>query len=176
MSILHDPEAITTIWVWSWCSCTHLQTPLQTKVLSHRHKRPKQKEYLNLSISGIWVWKKPDDSIHSRAWWIQKKETQEVSSEIICVPKMIAIYLGHTVATSWKELTHWKRPCCWEGLGAGGEGDDRGWDGWMASPTRWAWVWVKSGSLWWTGRPGVLRFMGSQRVRHNWATELNSTD
>ena len=60
-----------------------------------------------------------------------------------------------------------------EGSGAGGEGDDRGWDGWMASPTRWAWVWVNSGSLWWTGRPGVLWFMGSQRVRHDWVTELN---
>ena len=62
----------------------------------------------------------------------------------------------------------------WEGLGAGGEGDDRGWDGWMASLTRWMWVWVNSGSWWWTGRPGVLRFIGSQRVGHNWATELNS--
>ena len=72
-----------------------------------------------------------------------------------------------------KELTRWKRPWCWEGLGAGGEGDDRGWDSWMASPTRWAWVWANSRSLWWTGRPGVLRFMGSQRVRHDWATELN---
>ena len=59
------------------------------------------------------------------------------------------------------------------GGGAGGEGDDRRWDGWMASPTRWTWVWVNSGSWWWTGRPGVLRFMGWQRVRHNWATELN---
>ena len=58
-------------------------------------------------------------------------------------------------------------------LGAGGEGDDREWDGWMASPTRWMWVSVNSGSWWWTGRPGVLRFMGSQRVGHNWATELN---
>ena len=62
---------------------------------------------------------------------------------------------------------------CWERLWAGGEGDDRGWDGWMASPTRWMWVWVNSGSWWWTGRPGVLRFMGSQRIGHNWATELN---
>ena len=62
---------------------------------------------------------------------------------------------------------------CWEGLGAGGEGDDRGWDGWMASRTRWTWVWVNSGRWWWPGRPGVLRFMGSQRVRHDWATELN---
>ena len=62
---------------------------------------------------------------------------------------------------------------CWEGLGAGGEGDDRGWDGWMASLTRWTWVWVNSGSWWWTGRPGVLRFMGLQKVGHDWATELN---
>ena len=57
--------------------------------------------------------------------------------------------------------------------GAGGEGDDRGWDGWMASPTRWTWVWVNSGGSWWTGRPGVLQFMGPQRVGHDWATELN---
>ena len=54
-----------------------------------------------------------------------------------------------------------------------GEGVDRGWDGWMASLTWWTWVWVDSGSWWWTGRPGVLRFMGSQRVGHDWATELN---
>ena len=62
---------------------------------------------------------------------------------------------------------------CWERLGAGGEGEDRGWDGWIASLTRWTWIWVNSGSWWWTGRPGVLQFMGSQRVRHDWATELN---
>ena len=60
------------------------------------------------------------------------------------------------------------------GLGAGGEGDDRGWDGWMVSLTRWSWVSVNSGSWWWTGRPGVLRFMGSQRVGHVWATDLIS--
>ena len=53
------------------------------------------------------------------------------------------------------------------------EGGRRGWDGWMASPTQWTWVWVNSRSWWWTGRPGVLQSMGSQRVRHNWATELN---
>ena len=73
-------------------------------------------------------------------------------------------------------LTHWKRLWCWEGMGAGGEGDDRGWDGWMASLTRWTWVWVNSRSWWWTGRPGALRFMGSQRVGHDWATELNWTE
>ena len=69
-------------------------------------------------------------------------------------------------AKSWLIL---KRPWCWERLRAGGEGDDRGWDVWMASPTQWIWVWVNSGSWWWTGRPGV----GSQRVGHDWATELN---
>ena len=80
------------------------------------------------------------------------------------------------LATWCEELTHWKRLWCWEWLRAGGEGDDRGWDGWMASPTRWARVWVDSGGCWWTGRPGVLRFMGSQRVRHDWVTELNWTE
>ena len=78
-----------------------------------------------------------------------------------------------TLATWCKELTHWKRPWCWERLKAGGEGDDRGRDGWMASLTQWTWVWVNSGSWWWTGRPGVLQFMGSQRVGHDWETELN---
>ena len=81
-----------------------------------------------------------------------------------------------TLATWCEELTHWKRPWCLEGLWAGGEGDSRGWDGWMASPTRWTWVWVNSGSWWWTGRPGVLWFMGSQRVGHDWVTELNWTE
>ena len=77
-----------------------------------------------------------------------------------------------TLATWCEKLTHWERPWCWERLRAG-EGDDRRWDGWMASPTRWTWVWVDSGSWWWTGRPGVLQFMGSQGVEHDWATELN---
>ena len=67
-----------------------------------------------------------------------------------------------TLATSCEQLTHLKRLWCWEGLGAGGEGDDRGYDGWMASPTWWTWVWVNSRRWWWTGRPGMLRFMGLQ--------------
>ena len=82
---------------------------------------------------------------------------------------------SNTLATWCEELTHLQRPWCWERLMAGGEGDDRGWDGWMASPTQWTWVWVNSGSWWWTERPGVLWFMGSQRVGHDWATELNWT-
>ena len=78
---------------------------------------------------------------------------------------------SNTLATWCKELTHLKRPWCWERLSAG-EGDDRGWDGWMVSPTQWTWVWVDPGSWWWTGRPGVLWFMGSQRLGHSWAIEL----
>ena len=83
---------------------------------------------------------------------------------------------SNNLTTSCKELTHWKRLWCWEWLGAGGEGDGRGWDGCMASLTWWRWVWVNSGSWWWTGRPGVLRFMGLQRVGYDWVTELNWTE
>ena len=81
---------------------------------------------------------------------------------------------SYTLATWCKELTHWKRPWCWERLKTGGEGDEGGWDGWMASPTWWTWVSASSGSWWWTGKPGVLQSMGSQRVGQlsDW-TELN---
>ena len=78
---------------------------------------------------------------------------------------------SNTLATWCKELIHWKRPWCWERLKARGEGDDRGWDGWMASPTWWTWIWASSGSWWWTGKPGVLQSMGLQTVRHNLVTE-----
>ena len=77
------------------------------------------------------------------------------------------------LATWFEERIHLKRPWCWERLKAGGEGDNRGWDGWMASPTQWTWVWVNSVSWWWTGRPDVLQSVGSQRAGHDWATELN---
>ena len=82
--------------------------------------------------------------------------------------------LGPPHAKSWLIGKDW----CWEGLGAGGEGGDRGWDGWMASLTRWTWVWVNSGSWWWTGRPGVLQFMGLQGVKHDWVnwTELKEAN
>ena len=83
---------------------------------------------------------------------------------------------SNTLATWCEELTHLKRPWCWERLRAGGEGDDRGWDGWVASLTQWTWVSAGSGSWWWTGRPGVLQSMGSQRVGHDWATELIRTE
>ena len=80
---------------------------------------------------------------------------------------------SNTLATWYEKLTHLKPPWYWERLRAGKEGYSRGWDGWMASQTQWTWVWVSSGSWWWTGRPGVLQSMASQRVGHNWAAELN---
>ena len=80
-------------------------------------------------------------------------------------------YFGHLM---WR-VDSLEKTLMLGGIGGGGEGDDRGWNSWMASPTQWMWVWVNSGS-WWTGRPGELRFMGSQRVRHDWAIELNWTD
>ena len=83
---------------------------------------------------------------------------------------------SNTLGTWCEELTHLKGLWCWERLKVGWEGDDRGWDGWMASPTRWTWVWESSGSQWWTGKPGMLQSMGLQIVRHNWVTELNWTE
>ena len=78
-------------------------------------------------------------------------------------------YFGHV-------MPHWKSPWCWERLKAGGEGNNRGWDGWMASPTWCTCVWARSGSWWWTGKPGVLQSIGSQTVGHDWETELNWHD
>ena len=87
-----------------------------------------------------------------------------------------------TFATWCEELTHWKRPWCWrEILKARGEGDDGGWDSWMASPTQWTWVWVDSGSWWWTGRPGMLQFMGRKEsdttewLNWNWTPDLDTS-
>ena len=100
---------------------------------------------------------------------------KEISPECSLEGLMLKLklqYFDHPVQRA--ELTHLKRPWCWERLRAGGEGDHRG-DGWMASPTQWTWVWVDSRSSWWIGRPGMLWFMGSQGVGHDWATELNWT-
>ena len=110
--------------------------------------------------------------------WTARRSNQSILREIgpeCSLEGLCWSWNSNSLATWCKELTHLKRPWCWERLKAGGEGDDRGWNGWMASPAQWTWVWVNSGSWWWTGRSGVLRFMGSQRVRHNWATELNWT-
>ena len=95
---------------------------------------------------------------------------KEISPEYSLERLMLKLKLQY-LATWCKELTHWKRPWCWERLKAGGDEDDRGWDGWMASPTQWTWVWTSSGKWWWTGKPGRLQSMGLQRVRQAWASE-----
>ena len=82
---------------------------------------------------------------------------------------------SNTLATWCKELTHWRSPWCWERLKAGGEGGDRGWDGWMASPTQWTGIWASCRRWWWTGKPGVLQSTWLQRAGHDWASELNWT-
>ena len=134
----------------------------------------KKAERRRIDAFELWCWIKL-----LRVPWTARRSNQSILKEInpgISLEGiMLKLQYSSTLATSCKELTHWKRLWCWERLGAGGEGDDKGWDGWMASLTRWTWVWVNSGSWWWTGRPGVLQFMGLQRVGHNWVTELNWT-
>ena len=104
----------------------------------------------------------------------------DFSSELsVCIRwaryQSFSISPSNTLATWCEELTRLKTLWCWERLKAGGEGDDRGWDGGIASPTQRTWVWVNSQSWWWTGKPGVLQSTGLQRVRHNWVTELSWT-
>ena len=127
----------------------------------------KKAERQRIDAFELWCWRRL-----LRVPWTAKRSSQSIIKEISPGKEWCWSWNSSTLATSCQELTHWKRLWCWKGLGAGGEGDDRGWDGWMASLTRWTWVWVNSGSWWWTGRPGVLRFMGSQGVGHDWATDL----
>ena len=102
---------------------------------------------------------------------LPKKISPECSLEGLML-KLKLQYFGHLM----RRADSFEKTWCWGRLKVGGEGDDRGWDGWMASLTQWTWVWVNSGSWWWTGRPGVLQSTGSQRVGHDWVTELNWTD
>ena len=154
------------------------------------NKSPSSQDY-GFSSGHVWMWE-----LDSKESWMLKnwyfwtvvwektlesplncKEIQPVhpkgNQSLIFIGRIDVEAETNTLTTWWEELTRWKRSWCWERLKAGGKGGNRGWDGWMTSPTQRTWVWVDSKSWWWTGRPGVLWFMGSQRVRHNWATELN---
>ena len=133
----------------------------------------KKAECQSIDAFELWCWRRL-----LRVPWTARRSNQSIWKEISpgcslegLMLKLKLQYFGHLT-----RRVDSLEPSCWEGLGAGEEGDDRGWDGWMASPTWWAWVWINSGSWWWTGMPGVLQFMGSQRVRHDWATELNWTE
>ena len=133
----------------------------------------KKAEHRRIEAFELWRWRRLESPldckeiqpVHSKGdqpWVFCRRNDAKAETPILWTPD----------AKSWLIGKDW---CC-EGLRAGGEGDDRGWDGWMASLTRWTWVWVDSGSWWWTRRPGVLWFIGLQRVRHDWATELNWTE
>ena len=131
----------------------------------------KKAEHRRIDAFELWCWRRL-----LRVPWMARRSNQSILKEISprCSLEGLMLKLklqsfGHLMrrADSFEKTLTLGR------LRAGGEGDDREWDGWMVSPTRLTWVWVDSGSWWWTGRPGMLWFMGSQRVRHHWATELN---
>ena len=133
----------------------------------------KKTEHQRIDAFKLWCWRRL-----LRVPWTGRRSNKSILKETspnVHWKDWCWSWNPNTLATWYEELTHWKRPWCRERLKARGEGDDRIWDGWMASSSRWTWVWVDSGSWLWTGRPGVLRFMGSQRVGHDWATELNWT-
>ena len=128
-----------------------------------------------------WHWqtspsKAPSDP--KRTSKVPPKDTLKNSQESSLAPQFKSISSSVLSLLYGPPLTsihdYWKNhtDLCGQRLKAGGEGEDRVWDGWMTSPTRCTWVWVNSRSWWWTGRPGMLWFMGSQRVGHDWVTEL----
>ena len=131
----------------------------------------KKIEHWTIDAFELWCWRRL-----LRVPWTARRSNQFIVKEISpgcslegLMLKVKLQYFGHLMW--WADS--FEKTLMLERLRAGGEGDDRGWDGWIASPTQWSWVWVDSGSWWWTGRPGMLWFMGLQRVRHDWATELN---
>ena len=133
----------------------------------------KKAEHWRIDAFELWCWRRL-----LRVTWTASRSNQSILKEISpecslerLMLKLKLQYFGHLMRrTDSLEKTLMLRP--WERLKAG-EGDDRGWDGWMALLPQWTWVWVNSGSWWWTGKPGVLQSVGSQRVRQDWATELN---
>ena len=108
-----------------------------------------------------------------RVPWIERRSNQSFLKEINPeyslegLMKLKLQHFGHLM----QRADSLERSWCWKRLKAGGEGDDRGWDGWLASLTQWTWVWANSRRWWRTGKPGVLQSMGSQWVGHDWAAE-----
>ena len=129
----------------------------------------KKSEHQRIDAFKLWCWRRL-----LRVPWTARRSSQSILKEISpgcssvgVMLKLKLQYIGHLM---WRADTADTKTLMLERFRAWGEGDDRGWDGWMVSPTQWTWVWVDSESWWWTGRPGMLWFMGSQRVRHDWAT------
>ena len=129
----------------------------------------KKAEGWRIDAFELWCWRRL-----LRVPWTARRSNQsilkKISPEYSLEGPMLKLklqYFGHLM---WR-TDSFEKTLILGKIEAGGEGDNRGWDGWMASPTQWTWVWVSSGRWWWTGKPGVLQSMGSQRVGHNWATE-----
>ena len=134
----------------------------------------KKAEHWRIAAFELWCWRTV-----FRIPWTARRSNQSILKEISPEYSLEGLMLNwncNILATWCKELTHFKRSWCSERLKAGGEGDNRGWDSWMASLTQWTWVWASSRSWWWTGKPDVMLSMGSQTVGHNWATKLNWTE
>ena len=172
-------------YMWSWNRAGPCGTPAHKRLsvslvfllAGNSHVRMWELDYKESWVPKTWCFwtvvlekalKGPLDSkkiqpVHpkgNRSWILIRRTDAEAS------------WSSNTLATWCKELTPWKRPWCYGRLKAGGEGDDRGWDGWMTSPSQWTWVWVNSGNWWWTGRPSMLQSMWSQRVEHDRETKL----
>ena len=123
-------------------------------------------EHQRIDTFELWCWRRL-----LRVPWTARRSNQSTVKEIspdILWKDWCWSWNSNTLATWCEELTHLKRPRCWERSKVGRDGENRGLDGWMASLTQWTWIWVISRSWWQTGRPGVLPSMGSQRVGHNW--------
>ena len=131
----------------------------------------KKAEHPTIDVLELWCWRR----LLRVPWTAGYPTSQSERRSVLGVhwKDWCWSWNSSTLATWYKEPTNWKRPWCWERLKRGGEGDDRGWDGWMASLTQWTWIWVNSGSWWWTWKPGIVQSMRSQRIGHDWATELN---
>ena len=131
----------------------------------------KKAERQRIDVFELWCWGRL-----LRVPWTARRSNQsilkKISPEYSLKRLMLKLKLQH-FGHLMRRVDSFEKTLILKRLKVGGEGDDRGWDGWMASPTQWTWVWVNSGSWWWTGSPGMLQLMGSQRVGHNWVTELN---
>ena len=186
-------ENTAVAWVMSWKVMTNLDSILKVRDITLPTKvrlvkamdfpvvmygceswTIKKAEHCRIDAFELWCWRRL-----LRVPWTARRSNQSILKEISpgcslegLILKVKLQYFGHLI---WTADSFEKTLKGWERLRAGGEGDDRGWDGWMASQTQWTRVWVNSRSWWWTGKPGVLWFMGSQRVGHDWATELNWT-
>ena len=173
---------------------TKLDSTLKSRDITD--KGPSSQSY-GFSNSHVWVWEldykeswmSKNVAFEQWCWrrllrvpWTARRLNQSILKEIspeysleVLMLKLKLQYFSFKSSKSFsfrgEELANWKRPWCWERLKAGGEGDHRGWDGRMASMTQWTWVWVSSGSWWWTGKPGVLQSIGLWRVGHDLATK-----